>query len=396
MNTRRMTAWTTTLLTAAATTGCYSTWDVAPKALFHLEGFREGDTKTIQTADGDQIPFTSDTELHFRAKDGSMAEAQFRAIQVQDPIVVGIERKTGVPLEIDTSRLDMVQAKNFSTRNTALAITGVAITPGLLFLLALSQVSWGGRPLRIAGRDASVRASLCTSRTMRSHERAADDTTRARLFAYWAREASTECASIPAFLALARDLEKAGASRGLVNAARLAAREEANHTELCTALANEQADTPIGAIVPPTPASTDRDARALLERLVLEAFWDGCVAEGTAAAMARRTAELATDAATRLALQTIARDEQNHAELAREILAFGLSAGGRDVRHALMASFEHKRAAEEAAMERDAGDTNEIAFDEDAARRYGLANQTITRAARAEVWEKSVALLALV
>jgi hypothetical protein len=219
-----------------------------------------------------------------------------------------------------------------------------------------------------------------------------DGATRARLFAHWASEASAECASVPAFLALARDLELASAPTGLVDDARRAAREEATHTVLCAELAGDHAPLPITADAPPTPPSTDGDPQSLLVRLATEALWDGCVAEGVAAAVARRAVVLAGDEATRRALLTIARDEQGHAELARQVLAYCLSAGGRPIRDALVQSFETGRADEEARL--DLGeDGNESSIDEDLARRHGLAGNDVVRAARAEVWGSTLSML---
>lgn len=143
-----------------------------------------------------------------------------------------------------------------------------------------------------------------------------------------------------------------------------------------------------------TPTNTDMDRESLLRRLALESFWDGSVAEGAAAAVARRSAPVARDEVTRLALQTIARDETNHAELAKHILAYALDAGGRAVRDTLMESFEHKRAHEEAEMSAEIEDVaTEPLVDETFARAYGLAGRSIANAARIEAWEKSVAML---
>jgi hypothetical protein len=95
-----------------------------------------------------------------------------------------------------------------------------------------------------------------------------------------------------------------------------------------------------------------------------------------------------------LALRTIARDEQGHADLARQILSYCLSAGGRAVRNTLVENLERRRAEEEARIDMADEPAAEIEIDEDFAQKYGLPGQDITRAARAETWEKSAALLA--
>src|SRR6185436_11298871 len=159
---------------------------------------------------------------------------------------------------------------------------GVALVATLIATLASSGSSgdsyYGGRPLRTAPGgprlqaplvlDRRGRASRCGGR--RSRSPMGDEATHRRLFAHWANSASGECASIPAFLALARDLRLASAPTALARRALRAAREEANHTELCAALASEHAPWPIATKIPDVPPNEDKDFEALLERLALE------------------------------------------------------------------------------------------------------------------------------
>jgi hypothetical protein len=377
-----------------------------------LGGFREGQTRQLWTAEEDPIAveFTSDTKLHFRDATGAEVTETFRAVDIQGPMFIGIERDEGTQIKVDLSRVT-VEAKNFSRRKTiglsvGLGVGVPAAATFVTFLVLLSQMN-SGRPLRASAGAAPIRAPFILGRGARGGSRAsrrgralgADEATRARLFAHWANEASAECASIPAFLALARDLRLASAPSALVERALRAAREEASHTALCTALANELAPAEIGEIsvrVPPTPANRDVDRRALLERLAMEALWDGCVAEGAAAAAASRSARGASKGAAREALQTIARDEQGHADLSQEIVAYCLSAGGRPIRDALVESLASRRAEEEARLVSGGDDASEggARIDEDLAQARGLPGGDVERAARAEVWEKSLSMLA--
>jgi hypothetical protein len=194
-------------------------------------------------------------------------------------------------------------------------------------------------------------------------------------------------------LALARDLRLVSAPESLIQAALAAAREEAAHTKLCAKLANRHADSLLSPIVPPIPINADIDRTALLKRLVLEAFWDGCVVEGSAAVEAQRVIAPTRDETTRSALQTIARDEKNHADLAKDILAWGLSAGEPSIRQALAESFEQARDGVELQLETVGEPANNPEIDNDVARLYGLAGNDITSAARIEAWEKSKKLL---
>jgi hypothetical protein len=321
---------------------------------------------------------------------------------MQGPVLVGVERKSHAPFTVDLSKTAAVQARNFSVGKTVGLSIGLGIgIPAATFGLAIAILAGtggfgSGRPLRVGDQAAPVRARLRLGRGTRhgrgSRGPTADAATRAQIFAHWAGEASAECASVPAFLALARDLRLASAPAALVEDARRAAREEANHTELCAELASEHAPAPITAMTPSTPPSTDIDPTALLRRLATEALWDGCVAEGVAAAVARRSAGLARDEATQRALSTIARDEQGHADLARHVVAYCLSAGGRPIRDALVESFEAGRAEEEARLDL-GGSEGDPGLDEDFARRYGVAGNAVVRAARGEVWGQTLSLV---
>ena len=209
-----------------------------------------------------------------------------------------------------------------------------------------------------------------------------------RLAAAFGRDASTECASIPAFLALARDLARAGAPASLVARAQRSAHEEATHTELCSQLAGEFGGVDLRALVPLVPALFDQDEPSLLQRLALESFWDGCVGEGAAAAGARRRREATTLTAVADALAIIARDEQAHADLSARIVAFCVDRGGLSVRDALVESFEQRVGAEEDALAADPGEDPERML-EDA----GVAGAAMLRLAREEALEKSRMLL---
>jgi hypothetical protein len=358
----------------------------------------------VPTADDDEILVTSDTALTFKDVTGTRGPYKFSTIQVHGPLLVGVEREQGATVNIDLAWVDGVHAKKFSPGKTALLTTGIVLASipvtalGVLFVMAATDTFPSGRPLRVAGHASPVRAPLVRGprgRMPALRSGRADEATRAKVFAHWAKEASAESASIPAFLALARDLKMASAPAGLVRAARRAAREEATHTEVCTALANDHAEMPIATLAPPTPENADGDYESLLQRLALEAFWDGSVAEGSAATVARESALLTKDETTRLALQTIARDEHAHAELAKHIVAYCLSAGGKAVRNALMESYEQKRAAEEAELgAQSEALTDESGVDEDFLMQNGVPGNDATRKARIETWEKSCAVLA--
>lgn len=410
MNTRA-TATLITLLTTTQAAGCYATWDIDPHSLRQLDGLRKGTDRSLLTYNSDPVTISSSTKLDIRMRDGSKVDGlQLQSADVDGGYLIAVEDGYGrvQRYRIEIDNVAAVQASDTDYASTGKRVAkgvgislGVVLGTGVLIggtILALSFVAvtnGGGRPLHVAGQDSPVRANVWLDPMRRRsvrHQRT-DTVTEAYLLQHWVHEASSECASIPAFLALARDLKWAGAPTGLVEQALRAAREEAVHTELCIALANAYAPASLQVQTPNTPHHTDINPKALLKRLALEAFWDGCLAEGIAASVARRSISLAKDHETRNALRTISQDEQNHADLSRQILAYCVSIGGPSIRNALVENLEEKRAEEEARIEHD-GQRDEPAFDEDLAREYGLAGRDTHRNARAEIWEKNIAMVA--
>lgn len=393
-----------TLVSAATTTtGCYSTWDLTPQGVVGLNLFRDGDAVTMRSANMEEVDFTSSTKLIFHRVDGATREHSFKSISVDGPNFSGIDSE-GSRVEIDLSQLKNVQARNISGGKTALLTTGIVagsiLFGATVFYVIVANSVVAGRPLHLGGCDEPVGADLVFDmqrrRLSRPHlAQRIDDATRQRIMMHWARATRMEGASVPAFLALARDLRRASAPDSLVRAALQAAREEAVHTALCTNLVNAHSDVHMHAEIPETPAATDGSFEALLERLAVEAFWDGCVGEGSAATSADRSGLAIRDEATRLAQQTIARDEAGHADLSRDILAFCMLAGGRRVRNALGESLERKRLVEENRLSQQI--ENDFAgLDEDVLGHYGVPTEQAQIAARAETWEKSLQLVAQV
>jgi hypothetical protein len=72
-----------------------------------------------------------------------------------------------------------------------------------------------------------------------------------------------------------------------------------------------------------------------LQKLAVEAFRDGCMGEGEAAARARCALADSADEPTQRAYAIIARDEQGHADLGWDILGWALAQGGAAAREAV-------------------------------------------------------------
>jgi len=191
-----------------------------------------------------------------------------------------------------------------------------------------------GRPQRDGG-------GLCMGRVFvrGGHFKRRDVTSavkRAAIGVEWVEAARAEAASIPAFMALARDLTRADAPQTLVTRALVAAGDEVRHARACAKIAQRYLGRPVAVEVPQLLVATqDSSPTALLSRLAVESWKDGCLGEGEAAARAGTRVPLAVDRLMKRSLATIAREEATHAGLAWDVLSWATKTGGTPVREAV-------------------------------------------------------------
>jgi len=154
-------------------------------------------------------------------------------------------------------------------------------------------------------------------------------TTRAAIGVQWAEAARAEAASIPAFVALARDLQTAQAPADLVRRALVAVADEVRHAQVSAKIARRYLGRPLAVEVPNLhPATSDETSVHLLSRLAVESWRDGCLGEGIEAVRAAERGKITKSRYVRASLQTIAREEATHAELAWDVLIWATQKGG--------------------------------------------------------------------
>jgi len=207
----------------------------------------------------------------------------------------------------------------------------------------IPQPQGTGRPLLIEGRPAI--APLVVGARRGPGAGPGDAATREALAEAWLATAQAEAASVPTFLALARDLALVGAPSALVTRAFVAAEEEVGHAVLCAAIAARLSGVPKVPEILDVPPPLDERREELLVRLAVESWRDGCVGEGQGAAQARAALAGADDPLVRGTLARIAIEEQGHAELAWAIVRFCVARGGSVVGAALASQPGHVRVA---------------------------------------------------
>ena len=147
----------------------------------------------------------------------------------------------------------------------------------------------------------------------------------------WIEEGQDEHASIYAFLQLAGELSALGAPKAMVGRVINAAREEAVHAAMCFSLASEAGGGPVAVGSLPIPQRSLVHRKSALARLAVESLVDGVVGEGDAAKRALQVASDSRNARVVAAKERIAREEQGHAALSGDILAWCCAEGGRGV-----------------------------------------------------------------
>jgi hypothetical protein len=200
-----------------------------------------------------------------------------------------------------------------------------------------------GRPHRIDGAvavaDATAEFECAADPSLQSTLGRSERQALGRL---WLEDARLEHSAVSAFLTLAGELAALGAPPSLVRRAIDAARDETAHTRLCLEAARRH--TGLAWTLPPfRPAEAPRHS---IDALVRESWEDGCLGEGIAARSAGEGAAYCRDGWTRSTLETIARDESRHADLAWRVLEWcvGLpGAAGEEARSALSRAVDRVR-----------------------------------------------------
>lgn len=211
----------------------------------------------------------------------------------------------------------------------ALGVPAVLAALGFILLASQMPAMSLGRALRVRNRkqlptltdDAAWNGAVVVLQApLAAAERVA-------LGELWLEMARAEHASVPAFAQLGLQLSALGAPPQLIAATHRAALEEIEHARRSFAIATAITGAPCSA--GPIPAlAYAKPADIDLPRLAVESLVDGCLAEGLAADIAARGAELADEPAITDFLATIAREEATHAELAWQLLAWALERGG--------------------------------------------------------------------
>jgi hypothetical protein len=177
-----------------------------------------------------------------------------------------------------------------------------------------------GRPLRDGDTivTAPAIASAAWIARLRGELIVPEPEVAAQLAEEWSADGALEHASVASFAKLTLDLMTLGAPPELLARASQAALDEIEHARSCFALASAYAGKPIG----PGPLPVPERQPVSVEELAKEVFVDGCVGETRNAVEARVASESARDPLVRELLERIARDEEEHAELAWRVLAW--------------------------------------------------------------------------
>lgn len=156
------------LMLATTCTGCYSAWDISPRALTSLNGYRAPQTVKIADDHGEEVAFDPETELRFYGPDGELQDkAKFASIDVKDSMFTGVARaepdeggtldpwdasmlsvvrdgRRTLSVELSrTTRISKVQARKFSLGKTIAVSVGVPAGVAAVATLAIFVAGWG-------------------------------------------------------------------------------------------------------------------------------------------------------------------------------------------------------------------------------------------------------------
>lgn len=176
------------------------------------------------------------------------------------------------------------------------------------------------------------------------------DELRPRLAASWLHAAQMEHASIASFGQFALQLLALGAPADLVERAHVAALDEIEHARICFALASAYGSERYG---PGALDAVTGGCSSDLQTVVCANVEEGCVGETLAALEAQGAARLATDPEVQAALEAIAFDEEQHAQLGWSMWGWALAVAP-ELRGASESAFERAVASTRAGLPDDA------------------------------------------
>jgi hypothetical protein len=335
-----------------ASSGCYVTAPIKPSQLALLDGYQDGEPKggtvAVLTPTDQTVEIGGDSKIFLDLQDGTHG-GDFRAIEVKDGIFYG-ETTKGQAMQVPLTSIQAARVKE--PNRPAMALLYFFVATGTILLLGSAVVLYAdgvgrgpvnGRALRIAHRVVTARATDAegweAGRSLAPAASLSPEVRRA-LAGLWTESGRSEHASVPAFSRLSLSLVALGAPAHLVEAAHRAALEEIEHARLAFSLAGAYAGAPVGpAQLPQLRRARAVTARSLPE-LCAESLLDGCLLEGVAAEVARRSLARARDPDARAALEVIARDEASHAALAWDVVRWCCERGGAPVRRRLTATLK--------------------------------------------------------
>ena len=316
------------LVMALALVGCTTTTAIRPSELTRLDGYdrlTSPATRELETPVGAKVPFDHNSDLRLELPGGS-EQGHFAVIRAREGLFEG--RTTGGrEIRVPLDKVIGAQVKQPNVPGTvAILLGGMAVLAGLAFFFsATTNQGVPGRPLRIERKI--VVAPPSHSEGWGAKIGAPDlsnlsPAARAALAAMWTQIACGEHASVPSFARLSLTLVALGAPARLVEGAHRAALDEIAHARLAFALAAAYS----GARVAPGRLAELHGATAVSAQgpadLAVECLLDGCLNETVSAEVAREAWARAVDPVVRATLAVIGSDEEAHAELSWDVLAW--------------------------------------------------------------------------
>ncbi len=186
-------------------------------------------------------------------------------------------------------------------------------------------------------RSAAAQARTDWSTTLTTCEKI-DPVTREWLASAWLKDALEEHASVAAFARFTLHLLSLGAPAHLVMQSQRASLDEIQHAKMCFGLAARYGQHSQGPAALPLDGAF---AVSSFEDIVRLAAEEGCVGETLGALLAREQLTMATDPAVVQVLERIQRDEQRHAELSWQFVAWAIKMGGPAIARTVQESILH-------------------------------------------------------
>ena len=124
-----------------ASAGCYSNWDLSPRALGPLNNFHDPGKVELTDTAGDRFTFDRTTQLSFEGPETPFTK--FSSIQVAGSTFAGVALEDNHPVTVNLAQVKAVHAKRWSLWKTTALVSGITLAVCVVAVIIIAAAAAG-------------------------------------------------------------------------------------------------------------------------------------------------------------------------------------------------------------------------------------------------------------